>query len=166
MPIDHTTLRFTPSPDGELATRTTDIRTIVHQGQTIKVRATYGIRHTNRSYFFITGEVWEESTPTTAEADSMGQTTEEILAAFPELSDMVKVHLCDAYNGEPLHAAANGWYWLKAGDIDMAAHSLRVDPRRLMPVPPKKQFDELIEKLRHEWATRAIAVRTAHNLTI
>lgn len=149
---------------------TTDIRTIVHQGQTIKVRATYGIRHTNHSYFFITGEVWEESTPTTAEADSMGQATEEILAAFPELSDMVEVHLCDAHNGEPLHAVANGWYWLKAGDIDMAARAMRVYPGRLTPAPTKKHFDdlieELIEELRHEWATRASAVRTAHNLVI
>jgi len=35
----------------------------------------------------------------------------EILEAYPELSDLVTMHLSDI-NGVPTHAIENGWYWL------------------------------------------------------
>ncbi len=44
----------------------------------------------------------------------------EILAAWPELADVVALHLSDA-DGVPMHAVANGWYWLAgacAGDAN------------------------------------------------
>jgi hypothetical protein len=37
---------------------------------------------------------------------------EEILSRFPEFADLAALHLSDM-NGQPMHAEANGWYWLE-----------------------------------------------------
>jgi hypothetical protein len=42
---------------------------------------------------------------------SCGAMHEAILAKFPEVGDFVALHLADE-NGEPMHAEANGYYWL------------------------------------------------------
>lgn len=36
----------------------------------------------------------------------------EILQARPDLAPIVAIHLSDANTGQPMHAEANGWYWI------------------------------------------------------
>lgn len=36
----------------------------------------------------------------------------EVIQAAPELSTLVALHLSDATTGVPMHAEANGWYWV------------------------------------------------------
>jgi hypothetical protein len=36
----------------------------------------------------------------------------EVIQAAPELSPLVALHLSDSNSGAPMHAEANGWYWV------------------------------------------------------
>jgi hypothetical protein len=36
----------------------------------------------------------------------------EVLQAAPELKPIVAMHLSDSTTGQPMHAEANGWYWV------------------------------------------------------
>jgi len=66
---------------------------------------------TSRGYFSVTGEIGDEA---------FGCLHDEILAANPALKDLVALHLSDVMSGEPMHAEANGFYWLaKAAGIKM-----------------------------------------------
>lgn len=57
-------------------------------------------------YFSITANEYENSI-----LQSCGCMHEDILKHFPKLQDFVDMHLSDI-NGIPMHAIANGWYWL------------------------------------------------------
>lgn len=46
-----------------------------------------------------------------------GADHETICRELPELEDLARLHLSNIH-GEPMHAAANGWYWL-AGTCDL-----------------------------------------------
>src|SRR5207344_782452 len=60
------------------------------------------------AYFSATAELRH---PRTGRVESCGAMDDVILAKFPEVADFVALHLADE-NGEPLHAEANGYYWL------------------------------------------------------
>ena len=60
------------------------------------------------AYFSATAELRH---PRTGRVESCGMLHDDILAKFPEVADFVALHLADE-NGEPMHAEANGYYWL------------------------------------------------------
>lgn len=65
--------------------------------------------------FSITGDIYQAGKPKDDRCHlSGGCIHDEILAAFPEFKIFVNLHLCD-YRGIPMHAAANGFYFLKNG---------------------------------------------------
>ncbi len=41
-----------------------------------------------------------------------GQLDDDVLATFPELAPIMRLHLADVATGEPMHARSNGWYYL------------------------------------------------------
>ncbi len=77
-----------------------------------------------RGSFSVTGEIHNSRRAFelgTGNPHSCGCIHDEILSAFPQLAPIVRMHLSDAETGEPMHAAANGWYRLGGGDM---AHDL------------------------------------------
>jgi len=67
-----------------------------------------------KPYFMVTGELYHGRVKT-REPEMCGCIHEEILKAFPSMTDIVALHLSDI-DGIPMHAAANGYYWL-AGTV-------------------------------------------------
>lgn len=71
------------------------------------------IKGNSAPYFSLTALTWRNG-----REDSGGCLHDLILGFYPELADLVALHLSDI-NGRPMHAAANGWYQL-AGFFDGA----------------------------------------------
>lgn len=73
-----------------------------------------------KPYFSVTADFYEnrESGNKSPRRWTMGGCLhEEIISADPELRPLVNIHLSDM-DGIPMHAEANGWYWLaKAAGI-------------------------------------------------
>lgn len=108
------------------STRTTDIATIDHHGEPLKVRATYGwvLREGNDSpYFTLTGEGWFKG-DRRDDPSLGGQMRDEILQAFPWLTLISHLHLRDAITGIPLHALENSWYWFSANKVARRGHEV------------------------------------------
>lgn len=63
-------------------------------------------------YFSVTGDLYGP----TGRHEACGMLHDEILAAWPHLANAIALHLSDI-DGLPMHAEANGWYWL-AGAVD------------------------------------------------
>ncbi|HOW46147.1 MAG TPA: hypothetical protein P5305_04015 [Rubrivivax sp.] len=57
---------------------------------------------------------------------------EEVAAAAPALKPLIALHLSDAQTGEPMHAEANGFYWLAgaAGGLGQTHHGANSEPPR------------------------------------
>lgn len=108
------------------STRTTDIATINHHGESLKIRATYGwVRpeSTESPYFTLTGEGWLKGDR--RDDPSMGgQMHDQILQAFPWLTLISLLHLNDAITGIPLHALENSWYWFSADKTARRGHQV------------------------------------------
>lgn len=65
--------------------------------------------------FAITGDIYEANKPKKDKYFiSGGCIHEDILKHFPEFKIFIDLHLCD-YKGIPMHAAENGFYYLKNG---------------------------------------------------
>lgn len=63
-------------------------------------------------HFSVTGTIWKGTGPYSDAKDIAGGCIhEDILAVWPKLAPLVALHLSDA-DGQPMHAAANGLYWL------------------------------------------------------
>lgn len=77
-------------------------------GKLYEVRAVGGlnyIRGNQAPYFSVTQEAPGQA------KESCGAALEEIAAAWPHLKPLCDLHLSDI-NGVPMHAEANGWYWM------------------------------------------------------
>jgi len=66
-------------------------------------------------YFTLTMGSWRVARNGRRVEDCFGAAHEEIVEHWPELADLAALHLSD-WDGVPMHAEANGWYWL-AGAI-------------------------------------------------
>ncbi len=76
------------------------------------IRVTAGLHYMQGNslpHFSVTAEIWRRHGAQNCEA--AGQLTREMLAAFPQLAPVVKLHLSDSA-GEPMYAVANSWYQL------------------------------------------------------
>lgn len=146
-------------------THRTNVRRLIIDGEPMKIQATYGISVTNWAYFAVTGHAWKKHASTSTDPSISGQMRPDILRAFPDLPDIVDMHMCNATTGEPVHAEANGWYSLTTEGPESAARTLRTTPDRLEGVTTREQFAALIEELRGEWSERAKALRDKYGLT-
>lgn len=65
-----------------------------------------------KPYFSLTGSITVQEPGTRRRQEhSGGMIHKEVLAAFPGLAPIAALHLADE-DGVPMHAEANGWYWL------------------------------------------------------
>lgn len=112
-------------------------RVYTERGERYRITAHGGlhyIRGNSAPYFSITadqdvaiGGCWRE--------DSGGCLHELILRFWPDLADLVALHLSDI-DGAPMHAAANGWYDL-AGALGGAGERYHVgNSERHFPITP------------------------------
>jgi hypothetical protein len=79
-----------------------------------------------RPYFTITAELHSRSlggSSYRSEPEACGCLHDEILQRFPDFGPLVDMHLADE-DGVPIHAEANGWYWLAGalGGLDEQYH--------------------------------------------
>jgi hypothetical protein len=79
-----------------------------------------------RPYFTITAELHSRSpggSSYRSEPEACGCLHDEILQRFPDFGPLVDMHLADE-DGVPMHAEANGWYWLAGalGGLDEQYH--------------------------------------------
>lgn len=79
------------------------------------------------------------------------------LADFPELATILNLHLCDAHTGTPMHALANGWYFLRGGGTAaQAANALHCDVSELPELSTFEHFDHwVIDVLEPRWQAAA-----------
>jgi hypothetical protein len=76
---------------------------------------------TEGGYFSVTGEISTPFQRKRGDFQCGGCIHDEILAAFPQLAPLVALHLSDAETGEPMHAEANGFYWLAGCDPEIGS---------------------------------------------
>lgn len=86
-------------------------------------------------YFSLTGEV---QIPRRRDCEACGCIHEDILAAWPDLADVAALHLSDV-DGVPMHAEANGWYWL-AGYLGVARTFTNRTNRNGDPLPDRTEY--------------------------
>jgi hypothetical protein len=137
-------------------------------------------------HFSVTAEISTERQRERDDCQACGCLHNEILEAFPQLSPLVALHLCDKETGEPLHALANSFYWLAGalGGLGERYHGanggsgspmtaeqcmktfanyIRVTPARAEQIAErvtkaaKLAFAECIEEERPRWKSEAIA---------
>ncbi len=68
--------------------------------------------------FSLTGEIRDSRRRRDGGVVACGCLHDEILKAWPDLVDAAALHLSDAETGEPMHAAANGWYWYAGAVVE------------------------------------------------
>lgn len=88
------------------------------------------------------------------EWDAGGCVHDDILAAFPGAASFVALHLSDWPSGEPMHAEANGRYFIECGRFDAAASTLRVSVSDLPPAD-RAAVAAFVDAQRPRWAQEA-----------
>jgi len=105
-----------------------------------------------------------------------------ILQHYPELTDLVSLHLSDI-DGLPIHAVKNGYYWLTAAqntnkyetgnnkdNIDIFARYVRIsrfEVKKLMErIRDKKDFINWIESQKPRYKKEAEETITRHGLIV
>lgn len=63
------------------------------------------------AHFSTTAEIATERERRKNDCQAFGCLHDEILAAWPEVAPLIALHLSD-FDGVPMHAVANGFYWL------------------------------------------------------
>lgn len=92
---------------------------------------------------------------------------EEILKAYPGMADLIALHLSDI-DGKPMHAVANGWYWLEQEKYDVLARHLRidVDEAKLLKGVDKEYFTRFVEAQYPRWKAEADAMIEKYSLQV
>jgi len=129
-------------------------------------------------YFSITGTVYQRrpGALTLREKDviTTGCIHDDILKAWPDLADLVALHLSDI-NGAPMYAVENGWYWNGGTKWQeykretLAAHlrvSLEEADRVHATCTTKEQFAAYVEAQRDRWKAEAEAAIAKYDLKI
>lgn len=75
------------------------------------------IRSNGKPYFSLTCDIYERSRDVGGGADH-----KTILRKFPHLKPLADLHLSDI-DGVPMHAEANGWYWLAGAIQELSWHT-------------------------------------------
>ena len=148
---------------------TTELHRFTDEGHGYKTIATYGVDETNWRYFFVSFNVWNKYASINSNPIGAGGGDDFIRRNFPQLRDILALQMSDAETGEPLHAEANGWHWLRhygarSMGVEHAAHLLRTTVDRVEGITTREEFAALVESLRPQWAEEARAIRAKYDL--
>lgn len=132
------------------------------------IRVSYGLVKIGDQtpYFSVTADIWNSLAHARRWPDnpsSGGAAHDDVLRAFPDMADIVALHLSDI-DGVPMHAVANGRYFYDGGDLDAAARLLRVSVADLPVGADRATFEEFVNAQRDRWAAEALAVRAKYDL--
>ena len=130
-------------------------------------------------YFSITGEIWHRKASGGKDlryrgAFAGGCLHEEILKAWPDLSDLVALHLSDI-DGAPMHSVENGWYWnggtkWQEYKRETLADHLRISPEEAdrvhLTYTTKEAFAEYVEQQRPRWKAEAETAIAKYGLKV
>lgn len=152
---------------------------LIHGGKELLI-VTYGLHYiqgNSDAYFTVTGEVWKANKDGKASGNDCimgGCIHDEILKAFPDMSDIVALHLSDT-DGVPTYAVENGWYhnggtkWQEYKKDILASH-LRITPEQADIIhnncKDKEAFAAVIDSMREGWKEEADRVREKYNLYV
>ena len=117
-----------------------------HEGRDrlISVEATlYHLADNARAYWSVTGEVYR---PGARDIEAGGCIHDEVLAYWPELAPVVRLHLSDE-DGTPMYAAENGLYWLGATRWDPYNRERVASHFRITP----EEADALRDRITVRW---------------
>lgn len=81
-------------------------------GRVINLDAKAYSLHGQSPYFSVTARIGTAQKLARGDGDAGGCLHDEILRLWPQLAPIVALHLSNAITGEPMHAEANGWYWM------------------------------------------------------
>lgn len=102
-----------------MATKAPILATRTPTGKAYKVRAEGGLHYIKGNklpYFSLT-----QHAPDPA-PESSGAALDEIIEHWPHLKPLADLHLSDI-DGVPMHAEANGWYWLAGAIKELSWHT-------------------------------------------
>lgn len=155
-----------------------------HSEGTLVIKISTDGTNPDNKYFSITGDIYEKDKPMTDRYFLCGGCIhDEILSICPELKQFTDLHL-SKLDGVPMHAEANGWYWLakaagipqkyepEQSELDCFAffmnHARMSGPEALELVKkvktaqnPREVWQKQVDGLRPRWqdeATKAIAL--------
>jgi hypothetical protein len=134
------------------------------------VRAEFGVEKFDNQapYFTVTGSVWNNKAHARrwpGSPERCGQVTEEILRAFPDLADLVALHL-STIEGAPMHAEANAWHWYEQGKLDVVARHLRTTVDDLPVDADRATLADYVEAQRPRWKAEADAAIAKYSLSV
>lgn len=100
-------------------------KTFDENGKKFRITVHLGLRYirgNSAPYFSITADIDRKDGNGKWVEDSCGCLHDEIAKHFPgQFDDLIALHLSDI-NGVPMHAEANGWYWLEGAAGGMGSH--------------------------------------------
>lgn len=134
------------------------------------VRVTVTLRQVpgQRAYFSVQCEIWTNKAVARRHplhAHSIGRVTEDVVAVLPDLADAVALHLSDI-DGVPMHADANGWWWIVQGERAKAADLLRVPLAELPETFTRESFAAYVDAQRPRWQAEARAAIARYGLAL
>lgn len=102
-----------------------------HQREVRAVGGLHMIKHNGKPYFSLVMESWQHMPSGRRVEDVFGAAHDELVRYWPELAPLAALHLSDV-DGVPMHAEANGWYWLAgaAGGLQQQYHGGNSFPAR------------------------------------
>ena len=121
-----------------------------------------------RAYFSVQCDVWTNKAVARRHPlhpHTCGRVTEDVVAVLPDLADAVALQLSDI-DGVPLHADANGWWWIVQGERAKVAELLRVPLAELPATFTRESFTEYVNAQRPRWQDEAKAAIARYGLTL
>lgn len=93
----------------------------------------------------------------------------EILKHFPQFADLAALHLSDV-DGVPMHAIANGWYFIEQQDRNALKSHFRLSDEAagymLSFVTTECKLEACVDNMRPRWKAEAEACIARHNLVV
>lgn len=112
------------------------------------------LKGNSQPHFSLTGEVRSKGRG----CEAIGTMAGQLLEHFPHLEPLARLHLSDM-DGTPMHAEANGWYWL-AGALDGLGEQFHGGNGN----PPRSRSDCLDIFAKHVRLSRAQAKELAEEV--